>query len=210
MVGMHLIGVFVGLYPLHLRVRKLPLDRRKGCHIIQQFRAPVEAAQSRAAAGASARNSLPQRPALTLAPSAMQSSRSSTTLTGLCITLVGSYAAFVVLELLQRENRAVSHSSMLGRYYLLHSGLSFLLSQDSVCRRAHSGIWREHGPRWNCTSAVFVGASQVLAFTLPFFALLRYSYAPYDFWPWLNASLGLAVVVFAILACKRAASFARG
>jgi hypothetical protein len=63
-------------------------------------------------------------------------------------------------------------------------------------------IWKEHD-RAGIALAGFVGATRVFA-TLPFFTALRYPYAPYDLWPWLNVSLGLAVVAFAILAWRRA------
>lgn len=197
--GWDLIGVFVGLILFISGCASFLLTAVKTV-TSSSSSGPVEAAQSRAAAGASARNSLPQRP-IDTGTKRHAIIPGSTTLTGLCMTLVAAIA-FVVLELLQRENRP-SHSSMLGRYYLLHSGLSFLLSQIP-CAVALIRIWREHD-RAGIALAVFVGASQVLA-TLPFFALLRYSFAPYDFWPWLNASLGLAVVVFAILAWRAAPS----
>ena len=122
-------------------------------------------------------------------------------LSGLCIALVAS-TGFVALELLQRENRP-SHASMLGPDYLLHFGLSFILSQLPYAV-ALIRIWKEHD-RAGIALAGFVGATRIFA-TLPFFAVLRYPYAPYDFWPWLNASLGLAVIAFAILAWRVAPS----
>jgi hypothetical protein len=125
----------------------------------------------------------------------------SAALSGLCIALVAGIG-FVALELVQSENRP-SHTSMFGRDYLLHFGLSSILSQLPYAV-ALIRIWKEHD-RAGIALAGFVGAIRIFA-TLPFFAFFRYPYAPYDFWPWLNASLGLAVVAFAILAWRGAPS----
>src|SRR5258708_25691267 len=51
----------------------------------------------------------------------------SAALSGLCIALL-AVIGMVVLELLQSENRP-RHASIFGQYYLLHFGLSFVLSQ---------------------------------------------------------------------------------
>ena len=156
------------------------------------------AMQSRASTGAIPRISLPRLP-----PDAGINRHGtvpgSAALSGLCIALVADIG-FVALELLQRENRP-SHASMFGRDYLLHFGLSFILSQLPYAV-ALIRIWVEHD-RAGIALAGFVGAARVAA-TLPFFTVLRYPYAPYDLWPWLNASLGLAVVAFAILAWRGA------
>jgi hypothetical protein len=197
--GWDLLGVFVGLILfisgcasfLLIAVKAVTSSGSSG---------PVVAAQSRAAPGASARNSLPQHPSDT-GTKRLTTVPGSTTLTGLCITLVAAIV-FITIELLLPGNRP-RHSSMFGQYYLLHSGLSFLLSQLPYAV-ALIRTWKEQD-RAGIALAVFVGASQVLA-TLPFFALLRYPYAAYDHWPWLNASLGLAVVAFAILAWRAAPS----
>jgi hypothetical protein len=112
-------------------------------------------------------------------------------------TTLAAAIAFFTLELLHPENRP--HASMFGPYYLFHFGLSFALSQIPYAV-ALIRVWKMHD-RAGIALSIPVGVTQVLA-TLPLFAALRYPFAPYDLWPWLNASLGLAVVVFAILASR--------
>jgi hypothetical protein len=69
---------------------------------------------------------------------------------------------------------------MFGEYYLLHSGLTFALSQIPYAV-ALIRVWKMHD-RAGIALSISVGVVQVLA-TLPLFAVLRYPFAPHDLWP---------------------------
>ena len=89
------------------------------------------------------------------------------------------------------ERNRPSHASMFGRDYLLHFGLSFILSQLPY-GVALIRIWKEHD-RAGIALAGFVGATRIFA-TLPFFAVLRPRIRSIRLLAVAERFLGLAVV----------------
>jgi hypothetical protein len=117
------------------------------------------------------------------------------TLAPLRVTLVAvvALAAYIVLRGWGRPPLTSSY----GRSYWLHALLTLLLSQLPYAV-ALIRIWKVPD-RAGLALAMAAGATQVFG---TFFADLRYHAVHFDRWPWLSASLGLAIVVFAYLAWR--------
>ena len=170
---------------LHLGNRGLPCDLRKS-HRLADW---IGARHRRASTGAITR----AKPVFLEAVVEHQRSvagGATATLSRLRMTLVAVVALACIVVL--RDWGRPPLTSSYGRACWLRAVLTLLLSQLPTAV-ALIRTWKAPD-RAGLALAIATGATQVL---VTFFADLRYTALRLDPWPWLNASLGLAAVVFA-------------